>query len=286
MPCSPSGIPYMPCQPHCVQEVLLQRVWLPLLVFSAGIALTASCGDDSPEAPSLSGPRPDTLTVETIGTSVQGKAIQAVSLGIGPSVVLIIGGLHTGEENPAADLAEQLARYIGQHVKELPPAVRVVFIPRANPDGYVNQTRINANGVDLNRNWPTADWTPDAVHGDELVSGGHEPLSEPETRALHDYIDALAPVAVISLHGYGAIVEPNESGQAMSLGAVYAKAAGYKLIEEWPYYEITGELLESLNDLRTAAFDVELREAASDTFAKNLSALKAVAQADAQASAN
>ncbi len=201
-------------------------------------------------------------------------------------MVLVIGGLHTGEENPAADLAEQLARYIGQHVKELPPAVRVVFIPRANPDGYVNQTRVNANGVDLNRNWPTADWTSNTTHGDEVVSGGPKPLSEPETAALHNYIDALAPVVVISLHCYAAIVEPNESGQAIPLAAAYAKASGYKLIEEWPYYEITGELIESLNDLHTAAFDVELREGASDTFEKNLAALKAVLKAISQTAAN
>jgi hypothetical protein len=90
-------------------------------------------------------------------------------------------------------------------------------------------------------------------------------------------------VAIISLHGYGAIVEPNESGQAMLLGAAYAKATGYKLIEEWPYYEITGELIESMNDLRHAAIDVELREGASDTFEKNLAALKAVLKGVAQA---
>jgi protein MpaA len=266
--------------------MLLQRVWPLFLALTAVVAPLAGCGDDSPEAPSLSGPRPETLTVETIGTSVQGKTIQSVSLGTGESVVLVIGGLHTGEENPAADLAEQLARYIGQHVKELPPAVRVVFIPRVNPDGYVNQTRINANGVDLNRNWPTADWAPEAIHGEEVVSGGPAPLSEPETSALHDYIDALVPVVAISLHCYGALVEPNESGQAVQLAAAYAKAAGYKLIAEWRYYEITGELNESLNDLDTASFDVELRDGASDTFEKNLAALKAVLKAVAEASAD
>jgi predicted deacylase len=250
----------------------------------AGAVFAAGCGDDSPKAPSLSGPRPDSLAVETIGLSVRGSAIQAVSLGTGQSVVLLIGGLHGGEENPSADLAEQLARYIGQHVKELPANVRIVFIPRANPDGYVDQSRTNANAVDLNRNWPTADWAAEALHGDEAVSGGPMPLSEPETEALHEFIDSLSPVVVISLHNYAAIVEPNESGQAMFLGAAYAKAAGYKLIEEWPYYEITGELIESLNDLRTAAFDVELREGASDTFEKNLSGLKAVLKAVSQAS--
>jgi protein MpaA len=254
-----------------------------LLVFAL-IALLAGCGDDAPHAPSLEGPRPQTLTVETIGNSVQGKPIQAVSLGTGPSTVLVIGGLHTGDENPAADLAEQLARYIGQHVKELPSAVRVIFIPRANPDGYASLTRVNANGVDLNRNWPTADWASEAFHTDEYVSGGTEPLSEPETAALHAYIDSVAPVVVISLHCYAALVEPNESGQAIPLAAGYAKATGYQLIEEWPYYEITGELIESLNDLHTAAFDVELREGATNTFEKNLAGLKAVLKTVAEAS--
>jgi hypothetical protein len=264
--------------------MLPRRLWLSLLALILAAAVAVSCGDDGPDAPSLSGPRPQTLTVETIGASVQGKDIQAVSLGTGPSTVLVIGGLHTGEENPAADLAEQLARYIGQHVKELPPAVRVVFIPRANPDGYVNQTRVNANGVDLNRNWPTADWSPEAFHTDEFVSGGSAPLSEPETSALHQYIDSITPVVVITLHCYAAIVEPNESGKAVPLAAAYAKAAGYQLIEEWTAYEITGELIESLNDLHTAAFDVELRDGASNTFEKNLAGLKAVLKGVAQAS--
>jgi protein MpaA len=262
--------------------MLLQRVWISLVALAVLAALTGGCGDDSPKAPSLSGPRPDTLTVETIGKSVQGREIQAVSLGTGQAVVLVIGGIHGGDEKPAADLAEQLARYVGQHVKDVPPVVRVIFIPRANPDGYINLTRTNANDVDLNRNWPTADWSSEALHGDEVVSGGPAPLSEPETSALHDYIDAVEPVAVISLHNYAAIVEPNESGQAMYLGALYAKATGYKLIEEWPYYEITGELIEALNDLQTPAFDVELREGASDTFEKNLGGLKAVLKAVAQ----
>jgi hypothetical protein len=240
------------------------------------VVLAAGCGSSSPQAPSLSGPRPEALAVETIGGSVPGQAIKALSLGTGPLVVLVIGGLHTGEENAAADLAEELARYVGLHPEELPPAVRVVFVPRANPDGYVDGTRVNANGVDLNRNWPAADWAAEAVHGDEAVSGGSAPLSEPETQALYDYITALVPEVVISLHGYGALVEPNQSGAAVSLAKGYAKAAGYKLIKDWPYYSITGDLLESMNDRNAAAFDVELRDRDNHAFARNLAGLKSV----------
>ena len=119
----------------------LSKVWGLLALVLAAVVLAAGCSDESPEAPSLEGPRPSSLQIETIGTSVQGRAIQAVSLGTGHQTVLVIGGLHTGEENPAADLAEQLARYVGQHVSELPPGVRVVFVPRVNPDGYANGTR-------------------------------------------------------------------------------------------------------------------------------------------------
>jgi hypothetical protein len=263
----------------------LSKFWGPFALFAGAVALVAGCGSDSPHAPSLEGPRPSSLHVETIGTSVQGRAVQAVSLGTGQHTVMVIGGLHTGEEKPAADLAEQLARYIGEHVKELPPSVRLVFVPRANPDGYADGTRLNANGVDLNRNWPTADWASDTSHGEEPVSGGSAPLSEPETKALHDYIDAVAPTLVISLHCYAAIVEPNESGHAVQLASGYAKAAGYQFIEEWTYYEITGELIASLNNLHTAAFDVELREGATDSFEKNLAGLKAVLKAIAQSGA-
>ena len=100
-------------------------------------------------------------------------------------------------------------------------------------------------------------------------------------RALREELD----ITAISLHAYAAIVEPNESGQAVHLAAAYAKAAGYKLIAEWRYYEITGQLIKSLNDLHTAAFDVELRDGASDTFEKNLAGLKAVLKAVSEAGA-
>ncbi len=252
------------------------RTWLPVFAIAIGIALAAGCGDDGPQAPSLSASRPATLSVETIGTSVEGRSIEALSLGSGPSTVLVIGGLHAGPENPTADLAEHLARYFGQHVTELPASVRIIFIPRANPDGYFDETRVNANGVDLNRNWPTVDWQPEAVHGEGAVSGGAAPLSEPETRALYAYITELAPDVVISLHGYGRLVEPNDSGSAKDFAAAYSKAAKYKLIANWPYYEITGEFIEAMNDLDVAAFDVELGDGEKNRFGRNLSGLKAV----------
>jgi protein MpaA len=254
-------------------------VVLVLVALTAAFVYIVVTRNDSPRAPSLSGPRPDTLTVETIGTSVEGRNIEAVSVGDGPSVVLVIGGLHTGDENPAADLAEQLARYFGKHVNEVPAAVRLVVIPRANPDGYANHDRLNADDVDLNRNWPTADWQAEAVHGEDVVSGGTAPLSEPETAALYTYIRTLQPDAVISLHGYGAVVEPNHTGVADQLATAYTKATGYDFLEQWTLYQITGELIDAMDDLAIPAFDVELRDSEKSRFAKNLAGVKATIKA-------
>ena len=257
----------------------LEKIILPLVVLAW--LLLASCGDDGDKPPSTDGPRPETLSVKTVGTSVEERPIESVSLGTGPATVLVIGGLHTGEEIASAKLAEQLARYVGEHVSEIPEGLRVVFIPLVNPDGYAADTRLNANSVDLNRNWLTDDWVAETTHGTEPVSGGTEPLSEPETRALHDAIAEVKPLVVITLHCCGALVEPNEAPNAVRLASAYAKASGYQFIAEWTAYKITGELIESMNNLEVAAFDVELRDGASaeELFEKNLDGLRAVVKA-------
>jgi hypothetical protein len=81
------------------------------------------------------------------------------------------------------------------------------ILPIMNPDGIVLQTRTNARGVDLNRNFPTKDW-------DQLAMGfwksrakssprrfpGEGPASEPETRCAVEHIKEFNPDFVISIH--------------------------------------------------------------------------------------
>jgi murein tripeptide amidase MpaA len=74
--------------------------------------------------------------------------------------VLVIGGIH-GDELSSASVA---LHWILLAQAE-PNQTHWRFIPALNPDGLFNQParRVNANGVDLNRNFPTPNWEREAI---------------------------------------------------------------------------------------------------------------------------
>ena len=65
--------------------------------------------------------------------------------------ILVIGVFH-GDEKDGEYL---INRYLSQKNET---KNRLLFIPCLNPDGKKADTRTNANGVDLNRNFPTKNW--------------------------------------------------------------------------------------------------------------------------------
>ena len=64
----------------------------------------------------------------------------------------------------------------------MPDGVELWLVESMNPDGQAAQVRQNANGVDLNRNFPYK-WGPIGVPGDSQYAGTG-PASEPETQAI------------------------------------------------------------------------------------------------------
>ncbi|HEX7686079.1 MAG TPA: M14 family zinc carboxypeptidase, partial [Burkholderiaceae bacterium] len=145
--------------------------------------------------------------------------------------VLLLGGIH-GDELTAVTLAfDWIAR--SQAAQRLPaPTARPVatatrgdkpvatmadvawrFVPLLNPDGLLHapSTRVNAHGVDLNRNFPTADWARDAqpywikrTGRDPRRFPGPQPVSEPESRWLLQQIEQFHPDLIVSVHApYG-----------------------------------------------------------------------------------
>lgn len=215
-----------------------------------------------------------------LGQSVEGRDIEAWRFGEGESVVVLVGAIHGGEESVSGHLVDQLFEAYVTGEVTLPAGITLVAVPWANPDGFAMESRLNANEVDLNRNWPTRDWQPIAIAGDDEVSAGTSPLSEPESRALWDLLLLESPAFVLSYHGFGGLVEDNgvtadDFAAADDLAHAYAAAAEYDYIEEWPYYELTGQFIDAMGEVDVAAADVELLPGDDTNFERNLHGLEA-----------
>ncbi|MGQ0502715.1 MAG: M14 family murein peptide amidase A [Panacagrimonas sp.] len=122
-----------------------------------------------------------------------------------PPRVLLIGGIH-GDELSSVSIVFQWMQKLDQKDG---PAFHWRVIPSSNPDGLLapKASRTNAYGVDLNRNFPTADWNSDALRywkrvsrGDVRRFPGPAAASEPETRWLAEQIREFQPDAIISVH--------------------------------------------------------------------------------------
>lgn len=110
-------------------------------------------------------------------------------------LTLIIGGIH-GSEPTSAFVAHQLAEYLNKN-PQAAGGRPVVIIPASNPDGLLAGSRTNANGVDVNRNFPATNWRP---HKHKLYYNGPSPSSEPETQAILNAMNTLMPARIISIH--------------------------------------------------------------------------------------
>ena len=154
-------------------------------------------------------PAGDSTTV--IGTSIRGRPIEVACVGSGARMVLVVGAVHVGPfESITSRLALEVTASVWAGELDVPQGIRLCVLPTLNVDGLALGTRTNARGVDLNRNWPAANWIGEAYHPEDGdVSGGRAPLSEPETRALYDYIVGERPVLVVAWHCCGGVVEGN-----------------------------------------------------------------------------
>jgi protein MpaA len=160
-----------------------------------------------------------------IGHSVQGRPLRAYEVGNAKSAekVLVVGCIH-GNECAGTGVVAVLER---AH-----PRFDLWLIPNLNPDGHWHGTRQNADGVDLNRNFPS-NWARIGHRGD-LQYSGPRPLSEPETRAAVAFIRRIRPKVSIWFHQPQDVVRA--WGQSEPEARRFARLAGmrYRSIQ-WPY---------------------------------------------------
>ena len=151
-----------------------------------------------------------------IGYSVRGAPIRAVEVGDphSPNKALVVGCIH-GDEPAGIAIARRL-EHSSQH------GVDLWIIPVLNPDGRAQNTRGNARGVDLNRNFPWQ-WRP--LGG--LFNSGPRPLSEPESRSVYRFVRRLRPRVSIWFHQHLDAVD--ESGGNLAIERRFASMSGLRL---------------------------------------------------------
>jgi len=147
-------------------------------------------------------------TATAYGKSVDGVALEVRLPDSGDADLVILAAIHGDEAETTVVVSEAL--------RSLPAGdLRAAVILCGNPDGLLRGTRGNARGVDLNRNFPTSNWSRDPVvyksrandARDIALSPGSEPASEPETQALLALLERLQPRAVVTLHSALACVD-------------------------------------------------------------------------------
>jgi protein MpaA len=149
--------------------------------------------------------------------------------------VLVTGAIH-GDELSSASVALHWIRLASEEPMQLPQPVLWRFVPVLNPDGVFAQppSRTNAHGVDLNRNFPTPNWERDAPvywqqrsRKDPRRWPGPKPLSEPESRFLHEQMQSFRPHLIVSIHApYGVLDFDGPSVPPSRLGRLYLDQVG------------------------------------------------------------
>lgn len=278
------------------------------LIILIGLGAFLLFGGETQNEPTVSAQPGERIEQRVIGQSVEGRNIQAFTflpVGATTSVasskhLLFVGGIHGGYEWNSVLLAYEFIDYLTDNPAFVPDDVTVSVIPSLNPDGVyevigkegrfsmadvpegvdASSGRFNANDVDLNRNFDCK-WAPESTWRGETVSAGTGAFSEPEARALRDFVQETQPEAVVFWHSqadavYASECEAGVLPDTLAAMEAYAGAAGYRSIEQFDAYEITGDAEGWLASLGIPAITVELSSHETIEWNENLAGAEAL----------
>ncbi len=171
----------------------------------------------------------------TIGTSVEGRPIYAVKISDNPDIdesepTAYYDALHHAREPASMATIMNFMYWLLENYATDPQVQYIVnerelyFVPCVNPDGYEFNRQTNPNGgglwrknrrdnvgtncdgVDLNRNYSAlygANNFCSSGNPCSEVYRGPNAFSEPETRAIRDFVDLINPSTAFTVHSFG-----------------------------------------------------------------------------------
>ena len=245
------------------------------------------------------------VNLEIIGKSVDNRNIYGITVGSGKKVLYMDANVHAAEVASTLFLTRFLSEIINDYeqgnksIKDALKDVKIALIPCMNPDGYeiynfgieslknkdlwwyknkdlidFNNIKSNANGVDLNRNFPTQN-TGMVFKGKTLIKNvslekttsstkyfnGYSVGSEPETKAaMYFMIKHYKNVyAYINLHSQGRVIyagKPNLSKEFNKITLDFAKKVSK--INGYVVHGLASEEVGEGNDGSVTDFMAEL----------------------------
>ncbi len=188
--------------------------------------------------------------IETIGQSVESRAIKHLWFGSGPTHVLLWSQMH-GDEATATSALLDILHILALHrsdapVRRLLEKLTIHFVPMLNPDGAERWQRRNAQGLDINR--------------DALLQ------QSPEGRALKALRDRLQPALGFNLHNEN---WRTSAGKTMPAAISLLAVAGDEADTETPgrllakrTCAVIRQAVETLAPGQVARYDEEFEERA------------------------
>ena len=201
------------------------------------------------------------------GTSAGRLPIMAYKFGTGRRNVLILGGVHGDEIEGVIAALALLQRF----QESFPFQLNLTLVPMFNMDGVLRSERKNIRGVDLNRNLPTNDWSPEVAT--ERYHPGPEPGSEPENKALVSFLEVEKPSFVLSLHSWKPML--NVNGGCLEEAQAISTFTGYSIEESigYPTPGCLGTYCGLEREMPTLTYEIERGLAAEDIFKTHIPAI-------------
>lgn len=165
------------------------------------------------------------LERRVIGTSIQGRPLEAIRMGDPKGVTVAVVGVIHGNEEAGLLITDELLNM------QIPKGINLWVIPTMNPDGTALNRRGNANRVDLNRNFPYG-WARIGQPGYWQWAGPSR-ASEPETKAIVKFFREIKPELGLWYHQDLNIISPGVGFE----GEIRAR---YGAITGLPIKRITG----------------------------------------------